>query len=511
MELLILEICAAVFLFLPIIRPVFKALWSLDGLVLLPVLSLGILIGIFPVYGFRPECVALLGFAFFTNIINFGSLVSLFSQLHNDDYRDRGLLYTAANLAVFGFVLWVALYYSPPLDMAVYEKTRTMLLRDRSSNEELWLRIYAPDPGVVSQDLRPLLLLVPPVAGSVTVTDAVCAFLMEKGFTVLSYSRPGFDSPALSESGVYRRLSFSGLFRLGNALGRGLTDMVANEAGRELETGRREDVEFLLVELVQNKTLQDMLPGIDKNCVFLAGYGAGGAALVGFTAAPDFSARFGQVKGIIALESPLYSSIEGDPPPPPPLPVENPVIAFFRGTGFFFQSLVPRKATGIGTVPRPEIPLMFVVSDRVIQERAGRYETILKTFYAARGPALVASLSGAGPFDYSDSPRLYPVYSFLFRGGKTDRVRAAPEYPDITAALIANFAAFIMAADSGLSKENSEGFSAEFSEETLVENSAADPGDFRKTLAPEKTALPDISLETGGVWNLPDSRFILQP
>jgi hypothetical protein len=447
MELLILEICAAVFLFLPIIMSVFYALLCLDGLVLLPVLSLGILIGIFPVYGFRPECVPLLVFTLFTNIINFGSLVSIFSQLHNDDYRDRGLLYTAANLVVFGFVLWIALYYSPPPDMALYEKTQTMPLRDRNRNEELWLRIYVPESGT-PQALRPLILLVPPVAGSVTVTDAVCAGLLEKGFVVLSYSRPGFDSPALSESGVYKRLSFSGLFRLGNILCRGLTDMTANEAGRELEKGRRKDVEFLLVELAQNKTLQDRLSGIDKNCVFLAGYGAGGAALINLFAAPDFSARFGQVKGIIALESPLYSSIEGDPPPPAPPPTENPVIAFFRGTGFFFRNLVPRKVTGIGTVPRPEIPVMFVVSDKVVRERTGRYETILKTLHAAQGPALVASLSGTGPFDYSDSPRVYPVYSFLFRGGKTGRVRTASEYPDITAALMANFAAFIRAADS---------------------------------------------------------------
>jgi hypothetical protein len=503
MELLILEICAAVFLFLPLIRPVFKALWSLDGLVLLPVLSLGILVGVFPVYGFRPECVPLLVFSLFVNIINFGSLVSLFFQLHNDDYRDRGLLYTAVNLAVFGFVLWIALYYSPPLDMVLYEKTQTLSLQDRSRNEELWLRIYTPESAAAPQALRPLLLLVPPVAGSVTVTDAVCVGLQEKGFVVLSYSRPGFDSPALSESGVYKRLSFSGLFRLGNALYRGLTDMAANEAGRELEEGRREDIEFLLVELAQNKMLQDRLSGIDKNCVFLAGYGAGGAALIGLSSVPEFAARFKQVKGIIALESPLYSSVEGDPPPPAPPPTENPVIAFFRGTGFFFRNLVPRKVTGIGTVPRPEIPVMFVVSDRVLRERTGRYETILKTLYTARGPALVASLSGAEPFDYSDSPRVYPVYSFLFRGGKTGRVRVAPEYPDITAALMANFAAFIMAADSG--------FSTEFSEENPVENPTADPAGFRKTLAPAKTALPDINVETGGLWNLPDSRFILQP
>jgi hypothetical protein len=504
MELLILEVCAAVFLFLPIIRPVFKALWSLDGLVLLPVLSLGILIGIFPVYGFRPECVPLLVFAFFFNILNFGPLVSIFSRLHNDDYRDRGLLYTAVNLAVFGFALWIALYYSPPSDMALYEETRTMLLRDRSRNEDLWLRVYVPKSAASPQTLRPLLLLVPPAAGSVMVTDAVCAGLSEKGFTVLSYSRPGFDSPAIDGSGEYRRLVFPGLFRLGNALCRGLTDMRANADGRELEEGRRRDLEFLLVELVQNKTLQDMLSAADKSCVFLAGYGAGGAALVGLSSAPEFAARFSQVKGIIALESPLYSSIEGDPPPPVPPPTENPVLAFFRGTGAFFRGLVPRKVTGIGDVPRPEIPVMFIVSDRVIQERSGRYATIIKTLNSARSPVLIAALFGAGPFDYSDSPRLYPVYSFLFRGGKGGRVKPAAEYPAITAGLIANFAAFIMEA-------------VEFASPVESTDTAglADPADVQglnfAASPPAKTALADVYLETGGVWNLPDSRFILQP
>ncbi|MDR0402648.1 MAG: hypothetical protein LBH35_03560 [Treponema sp.] len=518
MELLVLEICAAVFLFLPVIRPVFKALWNLDGLVLLPVLSLGILIGIFPVYGFRPECVPLLVFAVFTNLTNLNAVISLFSHLHNDDYRDRGLLYTAVNLAVFGFVLWIALYYSPPFDMAPYEKARTMLLQDRGRNEELWLRIYAPEPDLSSQALRPLLLLVPPVAGSVTVTDAVCAGLVEKGFTVLSYSRPGFDSPAVSESGVYRRLPFSRLFRLGNALCRGLTDAAANAAGRELEEGREKDVEFLLAELSWNKTLRDGLSGADKNCVFLAGYGAGGAALVSFAAAPDFAARFSQVKGIIALESPLYSSIDCDPPPPSPPPTENPLIAFFRETGVFFRNLVPRKVNGVGAVPEPEIPLMFVVSDRV-RERGGRYETILKTLNSARGPVLVASLSGAGPFDYSDSPRLYPIYSFLFRGGETGR--AKEEYPGITAALMANFAAFVM--ESGENSTELFGDSVEDAAEgagenvvrNLVdntgENAAGIPEIYLTAPPPEKTALFGMNLETGGVWNLPDSRFILQP
>jgi hypothetical protein len=500
MELLILEIFAAVFLFLPIVRPLFKALWALDGLVLLPVLSLGILVGIFPVYGFRPECVPFLGFAFFTNIVNFSPLISLFSQLRNDDYRDRGLPYTAASLAVFGFVLWTALYFSPPLDMVFYEKAHTMLIRDRNRDEDLWLRIYAPEGE--AGGLRPLLLLVPPAAGSVTVTDAVCVRLLEKGFTVLSYSRPGFDSPALDASGAYKRLGLPGLFRLGNALCRGLGDMAANEDGRELEEGRRRDVEFLLAELAQNKTLRDALLSADKSCVFLAGYGAGGAALTGLCSSPEFTARFGQVKGLIAVESPLYSSVEGDPPPPVPLPSKNPLVVFFRGIEHFFRGLAPRKVTGIGSVPRPELPVLFIVSDRAFQERAGRYQSILKTSESARGPALTAALSGAGPFDYSDSPRVYPVYSFLFRGEKTERAKA--DYPRVTAALMANFAAFIM-----------ESADPAYPSESANPAASANPADGRGinlgASPPEKTALADIRLETGGVWNLPDSRFILEP
>jgi hypothetical protein len=280
--------------------------------------------------------------------------------------------------------------------------------------------------------------------------------------------------------------------------------MGANADGRELEEGRRRDMEFLLVELAQNKTLQDMLSATDKSCVFLAGYGAGGAALVSLSSAPEFAARFSQVKGIIALESPLYSSVEGDPPPPVPPPTENPVLAFFRGTGAFFRGLVPRRVTGIGDVPQPEIPVMFIVSDRVIQERSGRYATIVKTLNSFRSPVLITALFGAGPFDYSDSPRLYPVYSFLFRGGKGGRARPAAEYPAITAGLIANFAAFIMEAWTSAN-------TAGPADTVSPANSAGVQGINLTASPPEKTALADVYLETGGVWNLPDSRFILQP
>jgi hypothetical protein len=74
---------------------------------------------------------------------------------------------------------------------------------------------------------------------------------------------------------------------------------------------------------------------------------------------------------------------------------------------------------------------------------------------------------------------------------------------------MANFAAFIMepAGPAGITEP------ADFAEPAGV-TEFPDPAGIRGmdgALLPEKTALADIRLETGGVWNLPDSRFILQP
>jgi hypothetical protein len=111
------------------------------------------------------------------------------------------------------------------------------------------------------------------------VTDAVCAALQDKGFTILSYSRPGFDSPAVDEYGNIRRLSLAALFRFSSGLFQGLGFGAAKSDSLYLEDTRKEDIVFLLRELSQNQRLRDSLSTADLNCVFLAGYGAGGSAL----------------------------------------------------------------------------------------------------------------------------------------------------------------------------------------------------------------------------------------
>ena len=69
-EICVPEAVVVIFLALPILRPFFKALMPLDGLAWLPPIALIITVGIFPAYGFRPECLPMLAFALFVNIAN---------------------------------------------------------------------------------------------------------------------------------------------------------------------------------------------------------------------------------------------------------------------------------------------------------------------------------------------------------------------------------------------------------------------------------------------------------
>jgi hypothetical protein len=487
MELRILVYLAALLLFLSIVRPLIRGLWKLSGLTACPLLALGIMAGIFPAYGFRPECIPLLLCAVSLAAANFGDLAALFSSLHGDAYRDRGLLFTLSSAAVFACTLWIALYFAPPLNTDLgTEGVKTLFLQ----GGKLHVRIYGPVDQEPDQSLpsRPLLIFLPPAAGSLTVTDEVCGALRDRGFTVLACSRLNFDSPAFDGDGMPVRLHIPDLFRLTNALTGGMRNTIANAGGRELEESRKQDTIYLLEELPRNKILADVLGGTEDVPVFLAGYGAGGAALTVLAGQDDFTLRFQNIRGIIAVEAPLLSSLEGDPLPPLPPPPKNRIGAFIYHAEEFAESLVPRKITRIGTIPRPAVPILFILSDRVIHERSGRYETILRTLVASRNTAMVAAVPGAGPLDYSGSPRYYPLLSFLFRGAYQTGRAETRNWPELTASLMANFAALVL------------------------ETETADTDEVVSESSLTKTALDrTIHLEIGGVWKIPGIRTILQP
>jgi hypothetical protein len=492
MELKILEILAVFCLFLSIIRPLVRGLWKLDGLAVCPLLALFIMAGIFPAYGFRPECIPLLLFALFLTFANVYDLIALFSGLQSDAYRDRRLIFTFVTAIIFIGTTWVSFYYAPVMDIELStQEVETFSVRDR--DRELYVRIYGTteagtfediegetdEEGIDEEDeideenrIRPLLILLPPVAGSNSVVEGVCQALKDRGFCVLTYSRPGFDSPAFDERGVPVRLSIPRLLRLLYAMTRGFSSTLANAASRELEEERRRDVELLFRELAQNKSLQDKL-GAGRNTVFLAGYGAGGAALTYLSGQDDFAALYPQIKGIIAVEAPLFSSMESDSRLPP-LPEDT--AALFTRFTVFARLFFTGKITHIENIPNSLLPALFIVSDRVIQNRDGRYETILRALAASQNNALLAAIPGAGPLDYSNSPQYYPILSYLFPGASETESQAAG--PEITASLITNFAALVLAEESSLIKTP-----------------------LKKT----------IYLRTGRVWNIPDSRTILHP
>jgi hypothetical protein len=446
MEVRILELCAAFFLLFPLLRPLFKALWGLNGLVILPVLALLLIIGIYPAYGFRPESLPLLAFAVFFNIVNFPAFLSLFSKIQNDDYRDRSLLFTVVCLLLFGFSSWIAWRFSPPLDFELDRAAETVSLRSRNGEESLYARIYRPSGGGAADDgagaggKKPLFLLIPPVAGSIPVIDRVGTELGRRGYTVLAYSRPGFDSPAVDDALREKRLSLPGQYRLANALLRSSKDAAANDNARALEEGRKDDILFLLEEIAQNTGLRDKLSVADTGRIFIAAWGAGGAAATSLAAQPGFGS--GRVKGIAAIEAPVYSAYRGQAFEPLDEPGGNPVAGFFLTIADFFRGFVPRPVTGLESAPRPRLPALFIVSDRAQADREGRYKTVWEA--AGKEADRVKSLPGAGPFDYSDSPLLYPVYSFLFRGvsskDEAPDSRDAAEWPKLTAQMLADFA-----------------------------------------------------------------------
>ncbi|AEF86637.1 hypothetical protein TREPR_0766 [Treponema primitia ZAS-2] len=455
----------AFFLFLPLIRPFVKNLWGLDGLSLLPLLALGIFIGLFPAYGIRPECLPLGLYVIFLNWVHLSALSSVFQRMRNDDFRDRGPVASGIYLGVLIAVTALAVYFAPSLDMDLEESgVSTSVIHDQVRNVNLYLRVYAPSPdqgretpgapGLSGQALRkgPLLLLVPPAAGSVLVVDRLCEDLSRRGFTVLSYSRQGVDAPAVRETGAKQLLSPVRSIRLFQAIFQGTRRAAANNLGRAIEEERMRDLEFLIASIRNRGDSDPPLPvSADRSCIFIAAYGAGGAALTTMASVPGFAGKNPAIRGIISLEGPILSALGHEPLKTPGLSrTEAGFLRFLLADiGARLSNLRPRKIAGFDALPSPEIPAFFILSDRALYSRyrERRYMSVLECFRKGNNPAALARVPGAGPLDYSDVPKKYPLLSLLFPGDLKP-IWSQEEYIPGTASLITNFAAAILQDDS---------------------------------------------------------------
>jgi hypothetical protein len=451
-ELRILELLIALFLLLPLIRPFFKRLWPLDGLTMLPLLALGAGIGIFPAYGTRPECIPLVAYTFLLNLANLQALGVVLRQLKNDDFRDRGIVGTGFLVALLIAVAALAVGFAPSRDATMADSgARSVAVRDEERNVELFLRIYVPElpPGPLSAKKRPLVMLAPPAALSLPAVDRLCAALSRRGFAVLAYSRWGVDAPAIQSDGKKRLLSPTRSLGLLWAMLQGTRWASANVIGRSLEEERKQDLAFLLSSLrIREGALAGILAAgnADRNRVFIAGYGAGGAAAAILASEEGFATRNPAALGIIGLESPILSALGQVTARGPAAIRGKSALSFLAGLGETITEWAPKRVRGVDQAPRPEVPVLFILSDRALSHawrRQQRYESILETYRRAANPAALVMVPGAGPLDYSDVPEKYPLLSRLFPGDSKP-LWTRETYALGTASLIANFCAALL-------------------------------------------------------------------
>jgi hypothetical protein len=437
------ETVIAVFLTLFLARPFIKALWNLDGLVWLPLLALGIASGIFPAYGFRPECIPLLIYLFALNMRNFPALVSSAQSRPNDDFQDRGPFFTAFSFLFLGAVVFVMFAFSPraPVDLTRQE-VQIRKIRDGTRKRDYILRIY---DSAAEDGIRPLIFLVPPESGSVPAVDLVCSGLRDRGFTVITYARRGFDASPIDENG--RKLPVSlGKFRAyWNILRTGTVLTNSNEQGKVLEKERQDDIEFLLPRVPALLEYWQGLP------LILVGYGAGGSALALLAENDGFMSQYDNIKGIVVIEGRLWSAWRSDPPDFSAPPANAGRFRRWQAhTARRFSSLKTQQVTGLGRLPRPGFPALYLISGRALfsPKSQGPYRAIFETMRGSPGPSALAALEGAGPLDYGDYPLTLPIYSFLLPGRKGVKKSKTPV--DDTASLIANFSAMLLEREAAL-------------------------------------------------------------
>jgi hypothetical protein len=416
-EIWIPEAIAVLFLVLPLLRPLSKKLWPLDGLSFLPLVALGITIGIFPAYGFRPECIPLLVFAFFASV----------ASRHNDSFRDRGPLLTTGALILLIAVTIPLFAFSSRTSLGDHasEPVREVQITDR-----MFLKVYGS-----AQTDRPLIFMVPPEIGSAASVEMVCTNLQKKDFTVVTYYAKDPDF-----SGKWFDFFLKPLAHW-YSFGRGTRLASANVRGKALEAERRTEIEFLLPQLpVFLGYAHDNLPP-----VLLAGYGAGGSALTYLAGESGFISRHNNAIGVVAIESRLWSSYH---------PESRDIIKVPAGDGIILRqwanivrrlnSLWPQQVSRTGSLPDTGIPVLHLFSGRALDIPLGQkpYEAIFDSMRSSSGPIALAAIEGAGPLDFQDFPFTHPIYSFLLPGLKNAEKSKDPI--SNTTAVIANFTSLLL-------------------------------------------------------------------
>lgn len=417
----------AFFLFLHIVRPYIKKLRAIDGLAWLPLLAFLAILALIPAYGFRPETIPLL---LYSAVL---SVSVIFKQINGDikfrNFRKGKFAFLFSPLLFLAVFCGIAFYFTPQKDLSLSAENVYPL-----SADDYYIRLYADKSNMM--DTRPLLILLPPTLASIQAIDETAGKLRDQGFVVLAFARNG-------------DLSFAEKLRAINAFFSAHRRARANKQGMALEEKRKIDLRFILSYVQQNPIVTGTARLFDmtsKDSVFIAAFDTGGSAAI---LLEDYLLKVEiTVRGIAAVESPLWSLYKEETVQLPETPAE---AGWFHSVGVglyrWFLEVRPKKIDGMKDVPELSIPVLFLVSDwsRDAKFAKGRYMALLECFNSSDGYAILASIDGTGPLDYSGFPALYPVISAILNGHEAPP--KADEAAGHTAALITNFAESILNAD----------------------------------------------------------------
>lgn len=418
-DLGVLEILIAFFLFLPLTENYIKTFRYVTGFAFLPPIAFFCTLAIFPAYGFRPECVPLLIWTIIYNSINFHKLVPLLTGRDFSDYSGGRNIFALTALLVTAAASGAALYFLPETSPHEFNFDSSFSNADAESRN-YFINLYNVQNAGIDAE-TPLVIVVPPLLGSVSIVDGICAKLGERGVRLVSFSRENLDIPArgrLRENkeikARYPKIAILKKYLI--SMNSAWKNKSALEAARFFEQERMRDIEFILPLAARQ---------FNSRNIYIAAYNEGASAAIILSAREDFIASHPELKGVIAIEGRMwtdYTIEEGEDAGAASR--ENLITQLIKRMNiknFFYRNKKPAPAAP-KTITPPRLPLLLLNADRISNKKTGWW-TAAQGPYAAievlidsRGGSIQSqTIAGAGADDYSDVPEKYPVISFFTR------------------------------------------------------------------------------------------------
>ncbi|MDR3301517.1 MAG: hypothetical protein LBT01_03190 [Spirochaetaceae bacterium] len=285
----ILEILIAFFLFVPLTQVYIKSFYYIEGFAWLPPIALFCTVGLFPAYGFRPEAIPLLIFAFIYNISYFKT---------RKIKSGRSYFYFSIMLIFIALTTFAAIYFLPLADTSAWVYTQAHGERDSERNNDYFIRVYntkegTPGSNVLAEGM-PLIIAIPPITGSTLIIDRVCEAIAARNVIVVSIARVNLDLPAHDVEGKSVYPSFGTIKNHAVMLWTALKNKNWETVRDFFEQARADDIAFLL-PLIEKK--------IDTNDIYLLVYNEAATAATAFARDEAFTSAHPALRGIIAVEA----------------------------------------------------------------------------------------------------------------------------------------------------------------------------------------------------------------